>query len=113
MDHVALDEIRIAYTRAGPVAPKAPGPASCARTALTNWTRVYPSESRNARPRVHTWAATWPGVRGKHSSRWPRRRCAVSAHDDRRISASAACTIALWSYEVALPITIAPTPASG
>ena len=62
----------------------------------------------------HPWATSWQCVCGKLSSRsaaW--RRGAVSAHDDRFISAIASSTIALWSYEVALPITIAPTPASG
>ena len=51
------------------------------------------------RPSVHSGSADFTGqwVRGMHWSRWPRWRCAVSAHDDRLISASAACTIALWS----------------
>ena len=115
MENVNLDGIRIAYTRAGSGrSAEGPGPASCARTARTG-PAYSPSERRDARPSLHGWTAdlNWQWVRGKHSSRWPQRRCAVSAHDDRLISASAASTIALWSYEVALPITIAPTPASG
>ena len=115
MENVNLDGIRIAYTRAGSGrSAEGPGPASCARTAVLDPRVVHP---KGATPDQASTAglptSTGSGYAGKHSSRWPQRRCAVSAHDDRLISASAACTIALWSYEVALPITIAPTPASG